>query len=435
MQRIKAACSMVLVAAFAAGCEQKPGDSATVPAPGTAPAAPAPATGTKPAAQPKRAMPSFPPLTEEAAKKVLHEQLDRLAGDDASRQTLLYLADLGDRAGVNALHEKLLAAHDGQFDDLPGAAVGAEAMIAYGEKDGAATALKVAKEYAATEEAADEYLVRALARVEGAERAEAVAALVKIAGAAGDADGDEDVSTVAVQALARSGAAEAREVFAKLAANAELNGRIRGAAVAGLLKLSDPKGKEFAEKLARESSSQTDGSGAQPEDVIDGLGVEGVDAAIPYIKSIVDTVLADEGAPGMWEVPAAASAIARMHAKGGGAELVPWLRAVGAKEDGFHEDEAALALWALGDDASAAAVAAQLEGMVAAWSATTNMESAVEILDIAARRGVAAKAPFRVIVDSAAQLDPTRGQGKGTDYNLVALKLAAAHAYLKSGGK
>jgi hypothetical protein len=435
MDRIPGTLSLLLVAALAAGCEQKTPDPAVVPAPGTGPVAPAPAAGTKPVLQPKRAMPSFPPLTEETARKVLHEQLDRLAGDDASRQALLYLAELGDRAGVNAVHEKLLAAHEGTFDDLPAAAVGAEAMIAYGDKDGAATALKVAQEYVSTDEMPDEYLVRALARVEGAERAEAVAALLKIAAAAGEPDGDEDVSTVAVQALARSGAAEAREVFVQLAGNAELNGRIRGAAVAGLLRLSDAKGKELAEKLAHESSSETDGSGAQPEDVIDGLGVEGAPGAIPYIRSIVDTVLADEGAPGMWEVPAAASAIARMHAKGGGAELVPWLREVGAKEDGFYESEAALALWALGEDASAAAVAAQLEGMVAAWSATTNMESAVEILDIAARRGVAAKPPFRAIVDSAAQLDPTRGQDKGTDYNLVSLKLAAAHAFLKSGGK
>ncbi len=431
MHRIKGSISLALVAVLAAACEQKTPDPTVVPAPGTGPAAP-PSQGPKVVTPPKRVMPSFPPLTEESAKKVLYEQLSRLAADDESRQTLLYLASLGDRAGVNPAQAKLLARSDGQFDDLPAAALGAEAMIAYGEKDAAATALEVAKAYATAEETPDEFLVHALARVEGAERALAEAMLVKIAS---DAAEEEDVSLLAVQALARSGSAAARDVFVQIAENAELGGAIRGAAAAGLIRIPDAKGKDLAAKLARESTAENDGSGAQPEDVIAGLGVEGATEAIPYVRSIVDALLSDENAMAMSEVPAAASAIARMHVKGGGAELVPWLRELGVKEDGFYESEAALALWALGDDASAAAVASQLEGYVCAWTATMNMEAAVEILDIAARRGVASKPPFRVIVDSAAQLDPTRGEGKGTDYNLVALKLAAAHAFLKSGGK
>ena len=121
-----------------------------------------------------------------------------------------------------------------------------------------------------------------------------------------------------------------------------------------------------------------------------------------------------------------------IHAKGGGTELLPWLRELAKKDEAFYEDDASLALWALGDDSAAAAVATQLENMVSAWASPNNMDPAVEILDIAARRRVAAEKPFRAIVDAAAQIGSTGGAHPGTDYNLRALNLAAAHAFLKS---
>ena len=418
----------LLLTAIATGCDQP------APTPGDTPPATNAASQKAPGkttAPPKRELPKLPPLTADVARRVLASQLDQLGGDDVSRQALLYMADLGDRSAVNAIHEKLLTLHEGAFEDVLAAAVGVEALLAYGEPGASAKALEVAKQYKAEEEDPDEYLVHMLARVTGPERGAAVAELVAIA--QGD---DEDVASVAIDELAKLAAPEANAAFLAVAANPELEGHIRGAAAAGLLRLSDPKAKELTLKLFAGPGEADTFEGPEPEDVIEGLGVEGAVEASPYIRNAVDSSLTEEGLGGVWEVPAAASALARIHRKGGGAELVPWLRAIAQRDDAFHEDDAALALFAFGDDGSAALVAQGLEGSVAAgWAQPSQMETAVEILDIAARRGVAARPPFDTIVSCAAQLDPKRGSDKGIDYNLRSLSLAAAHAYLKSIAK
>jgi hypothetical protein len=401
--------------------------------------------------QAARELPPASPLTDAAALKVLHAQLDTLGGDDLSRQTLLYLADLKDKEGEDAAR-KSLETKDGKYDDKSAAAVAIEALLAYGEPGAGAKALDLSKQYAAADETPDEYLVHALGRVEsGPERAGAVAALLKIALAEGDEAGDlADVSMLATDALARMGAPEAREAFAKIAADGKRGGQIRAAAVAGLLKLSDPRGKSLGEKLVAQATAPAPEAGdakaaaakpeaegdeaPQPEDVIAGFGVEGVFDAGQYVKRTLDTVLADESNAAMLEAPAAVSALARIFAKGGGQEFAPWLRDL-AKKDEFHEEECALALWALGDDSNAQSVADQLRGAVAAWASPTNMEPAIEILDIAARRGAARSAAFRTIVDAAAQVSGAAAQKPGLDYNLRALNVAAAHAFLKSGAK
>ena len=424
----------VILVVLAAACDKAPEDgekppvtpAPTVTPPGTTP----PAKGTRPAPVPaKREMPKFPPLTEEIARRVLRGQLDRLGGDDVSRQALLYLADLGDRAAVNVIHEKLLVLANGKYEDLSAAAVGAEASLAFAEPGAAATALKLAKQYTADEEDADEYLVRALARIDGPERAEATAALVKIA----DGD-DEQIATLAVEILARNAAKEARATFLRIAKDENAEGRIRGSAVAGLLRIDDPAGKELAEKLVNEASKPDNAAGPQPEDVAAGLGIEGAVETIPYIQKLLDASLAEEAAGTVWVADEATLALARIHAKGGGTALVPWLKELAKKSDGEYEDAAAYALWALGDDASVPIVATTLEGSVAAWSTPSNMDPAVDILDVAARRGTAANPPLRAIVDSAAQIDPASAE-KGLSASLISLNLAAAHAFLKSGGK
>lgn len=426
----------VLLVALAAACGDNPDEKdkpsaaggPTVAPPAIHPA-PAPA-GTKPTTPVKRGLPKFPPLTEEIARRVLRGQLDRLGGDDVSRQALLYMADLGDRSAVNVLHEKLLAVANGKFEDLSAAAIGAEASLAYGEPGAAATVLKVSKQYTEDEEDADEYLVRALARIDGPERAEATAALVKIADA-----GDDQIAPLAVEMLARNAAQEARATFFRIASDETAEGRIRGSAVAGLLRINDPAGKDLAEKLVAEAVKPDNTVGAQPEDVAAGFGVEGAVETVPYIQKLVDASLAEEAAAGtVWVAEEAAAALVHIHAKGGGSALVPWLQALAKKSDSEYEDSAALALWAFGDEPSATLVAASLEGSVAAWSTPSNMDPAVEILDIAARRGVAAKAPLRTLVDSAAQVDPAAGD-KAVNQSVISLNLAAAHAFLKSGAK
>ncbi len=401
---------------------------------------------------PARSLPNVPALTEDVAKKALHAPLAQLGGDDLSRKTLLYLADLGDKAGADAAR-KALETKDGKYDDRPSAAVALEALLVYGEKDAAAKALDLAKQYAAAEDAPDEYLVHALARVKTEpERAAAVAALTKIAsGEGGEGTDISDVAAVAAEELAAVAAPEARETFAKIAADAKLGGEIRGAAVAGLLRLSDPRGKTLAEKLVAEATApapeqgakppapakpETEGEGPpQPEDVIKGLGVEGASDAAQYVRKILDIVLSDESNAAMLEAPEAASALARIFATGGGGQdIAQWLRDL-AKKDEFHESEASLALWALGDDSAASSVAQQLTGAVEAWASPTNMDGAIEILDIAARRGVARSALFRAVVDAAAQVDASGTKRPGTDVSLRELNVAAAHAFLKSGAK
>ena len=51
------------------------------------------------------------------------------------------------------------------------------------------------------------------------------------------------------------------------------------------------------------------------------------------------------------------------------------------------------------------------------------------------RACVAAKSPLRAYVEVAAQLDPNGGKHQGVDVSVREINLAAAHAFLKSGGK
>jgi len=370
---------------------------------------------------------------------VLRGQFDHLGGDDASRQALLYLADLGDRSAVEPIRTKLLAAPGGKFEDLPGAAIGAEALVAFGEPDGAATVLKVAKQYTESEDQPDEFIVHALASIDGPERAAANAALLAIA------DGEDDqISPLALEVLARNAAKEARDSFLRIAKDEEAEGRTRATAVAGLLRIGDPAGAELAQKLVADATKPESPAGGQaapeapappePQDVAAGFGVEGAVETVPYIQKLVDTALVDDAAGTVWVADEATMALVRIHAKGGGAAIVPWLKALAQKSENEYEDYAGYALWALGDDTTAPIVAKTLEGSVAAWATPSDMGPAIDMLDIAARRGTAATPPLRAIVDSAAQIDPASG-AKGMSTAIVGLNLAAAHAFLKSGGK
>jgi hypothetical protein len=436
------------LASLASACD----DPASSPAPSNPPGAVDPSTAGKGGAAAKTptnvapSLPTVPPLTDESARAILHGQLEDLGGDDVSRQTLLYLADLGDKAGLDAAR-KLLDAKDGKYEDKVAAAVGIEALLAFGEAGAGAKALDLAKQYVADEEPADEYLVYALARVSAEpERAAAVAVLLSFAAAEGDeADILGDVKMFATAALAKTGAPEAREAFAKIAGDVKLGGQIRGSAVAGLLRLGDARGKTLGEKLVAEATAPVEdpakaapavGDGPPlPDEVIKGLGIEGALDAGALVKKALELVLADESNGGVFEAQEAAKSLPTIYAKGGGQDLAPWLRDL-AKRAELIEEETTLALWALGDDSSALAVADQLKGSVSAWASPVNMDPAVDILDVAARRGTARSAAFRVIVDAAAQVGgKSAPQRAGTDYNLRSLNVAAAHAFLKSAPK
>jgi len=452
------AASVLVLAALVAGCNEstneteskKPVDVAHPnPSRSGAPGSHEPTPGTKPA------LPVVPALTDDSARKILHAPLEAVGGDELSRQALLYLADIGDKDGADAAR-KMLETKDGKFEDKTAAAVALEALLVYGEPGAGAKTVALAKQYAADDEQPDEWLVHALGRVPaGPDRAAATAELLKIAAPDVEASDIGDTATLAMDALARMAAPEARETFAKTAADPKLGGQIRGAAVAGLLRLSDPRGKAIGEKIVAASTAEAPEDATKkpdgkpeakkpdaetpdpplPEDVIAGLGVEGATDAAPLIQKTLDVLLAQEGNAVMLESSAAVSAFARIFAKGGGQELFPWLREFAKKVDAFHEDEAALALWALGDETSSTAVAEQLRGSVSAWASPNNMEPAIEILDIAARRGVARAAAFRTIVDAAAQVGVADSKHAGGDYNLRLLNVAAAHAFLKSAAK
>ena len=437
--------TILVLTLLAAGCEKAPEAGKTDPhaAPGSA--APAAGKGKQavPPAPAKREMPKFGPLTEEAARAVLKKELDSLGGDDLSRRTLLYLADLGDRSAVNAIHDKLLTQHEGQYEDPSGAAVGVEALLAYKEAAAGAMALKLAKQ-AIDEQTVDEYVVHMLARVEGAERAEAVSQLMKIA--AGD---DEFAAAAAVSALGAIAAPEAKDLLAKMSGDKALDGRIRGAAVAGLLHVGDARGPAAADALIQEAMTEQPAPPAgkpmappaegadlhpEPEDVLGGLGVDGAVEAAPYVRKLMDLVIAQD-AFAMIAAPEAASSLLRIFVKGGGTDLIPWLHQIAKNEEVDLEAESALALWALGDEGAAVDVATQLESMIAAYIPPQGTEPMIEILAAAARRGVAAKMPLRPAVESAAQMTSPPGTKDGSDLGLREMKVAAAHAFLKSSGK
>ena len=408
-----------LCGVLAAGCGDDPPKPETPKPPKTA------GTGkTEPKAPEKLRLLKAPPLTEDAARAVLHEALETLEGDDGSRAALLYMADLGDRKAVNAIHAQLLAREGGEYADPTAAAIGFEALLAFGETNAAADLLALARR-ALDDDALDldQFLVSALGRVTGDSRGEAVQLLVRIAEA-----GDDWASAPAVDMLAQLAAPEARELFATLAADTEAETVERAAAVAGLLRLGDPRGKDFAEQFLQESESE-DATILDVSEILLGFAIEGAVETVPYIRRIVDRAV-EAGEPG-FEVEEGANALVTIHAQSGGAELIPWLQQVATVDDGVYELEAAWALWALGDDTRAQIVAEELVPHIVMFD-RYDPEPAVDILDAAARRRVADKPPFREIVDAAAQLRAAPDAKAPVPDNAELLRLAAAHAFLRS---
>jgi len=151
-----------------------------------------------------------------------------------------------------------------------------------------------------------------------------------------------------------------RSVFVKVAGDAELDAQIRASAVAGLLHLKDAKGRELAEKLIADSLKED--AGVDASDVIAGFGIEGAVEADEFVKSALDRAIAAEDAAAIFHASAAASAIARIHANGGGADLVPWLRELATKNEASTRTTPRSPLWAVGDDASVPVVATNSRG-------------------------------------------------------------------------
>lgn len=427
MRRPPNAVPVLLLASLAASCDDpKPSGYAPTSGPG-APAAehaPAPSTAKTATATAKK-MPPMPPLTEAAAKAVLAAQVATLGGDDESRQVLAYLADLHDRSCLSAVRGHLLERDAKGFLDVTSAAVGAEALLLFGEKDGASTALAVAKQYTAEETDTDEYLLRALARVQGAERAEALKPILDAAAA-----DDDSITPLAVQLLAASGAPEAREVLDRLARDAKQTAQIRGSAAAGLLHLKDARAADVAERLVAGVSAKGDDQ-VDSQELLLGFGVDGAVEVSPYVRKVVDAELVENDAHATMVLDELPLAIASIHRQGGGADLVPWLRGIREKFGDEYADVTSLALWSIGDDSQTAAAAARIEQSIATWAGVADLDEAVWILDAAAQRGIATQPPFRAIVDTAAQLQAPSGS-VAANGRIHALNLAGAHAFLKS---
>src|SRR4030095_5859498 len=119
------------------------------------------------------------------------------------------------------------------------------------------------------------------------------------------------------------------------ARDAEQDAQVRGAAAAGLLHMKDPKAAELAESLVRAATNEKGEEQLDAADLMVGFGVEGVAESSPYVRRLV-------------------TALAATYRRSGGAELVPWLREIGKRNDDEYSDETALAMWTLGDDSHAA---------------------------------------------------------------------------------
>jgi hypothetical protein len=450
MKKLVLAAPLLFAASACSDQSDKSGGTPTPPAPGEPRPKPEPK---KPGAAPAmNEMRKFDPLTEAKAREVLHAQLDGIAGDEFGRQTLLYLADLKDPAGLEAA-KKLLEMENGKYVDLPGAAIALETMLVYGDAGAGARTLELGKQFDGEDAAQSEdfeYLARALARVEGAERGAAVAKLIEIVKTATNEQEDDPgvttSATVAVAELARLAAPEAKETLATVAADKKLSGRQRGAAVAGLLRLRDPRAPDLAEKLLVEamSADEPPAAGAQPgadvaltpdaSEVVAGLGVEGAVEASPYVRKALEKAIEDPSLGAFVDVEAPSAWIRIFAHDRAPADLLTFLRDW-AKNDDSAQSDSARALFGAGDDSATEGAAAEVKAYVAMWPNMADSGPAVEILDVAARRGLAAKPAFRTIVDTAAQISPTKPGKDGIDLHVVGLNLAAAHAFLKSSGK
>ena len=360
-------------------------------------------------------LPEAPPLTDDAARAELLTALGDLAPEEASRASLLYLAELGDRSIIDAVREQLLAMEGGTYEDPVAAALGLEVLLVLGDKEAVPATLALAQSMLEEEEDV-EGIAWALGRIEGARATEADALLAEMAQS--DYDG---AASAAIEALARRGSRAADAILPGLAADAERYDAVRGSAAAAMLMTGHERAKSSMDALI---ASDADGS-----EIIAGLGIPGADVTVPYIQQIMARGL-EEGNADL-EFAEACYALAAIYGGTSGAArgrdlLLGWL----AEDRDLDCDEATYALWVLGD-ASRTDAAARLLASEVASAARHDPELAVDLLKEVARRGLARDPRFAPAVDAAAVAPPREGL-PGLDLSTQQLRAAAAYAYLRS---
>jgi len=360
-------------------------------------------------------LPDAPPLTDAEAERVLSSVMGGLEASEASRNTLLYLVELKNKAALDAIRDELLAQTDGEYDDPDAAALGLEMLLASGDQSVASTALDLARVLIDEEEEVP-HLAAALSRIEGARRGDAERLLAQLT-----ISFDDEVAMMALETLAKRRSPAAAEHLADIAGDAENDDMVRATAVVAMLMTNDARAGEAADALV-----DGDASGWE---IIDGFAVDGATDAVPYIKRSVAKALAEGNAE--FEFTAACNSLVEIYRSGPGAAdaralIEGWL----VKDPDLDPDAATYALWVLGDNDQTAAAAALLATEVII-AMKGDGEMAVDLLNEVARRGLARDPRFRKAVDAAAAMEDREGL-PGRDLTTQSLRAAAAHAYLRS---
>jgi len=360
-------------------------------------------------------LPNAPALTDDAAESVLHSVLGSIEPDQASRDTLLYLVALDDKAALDAVRAQLLAKSDGEYDDTSAAALGLELLLAAGEQDAASETIDLARLLIDDDEEIPG-IAWALSRIEGTQQRAAEELLARMT-----LSFDDEVSMLALEALAKRRSPAAAEHLGDIAGDADNSDMVRATAVAAMLMTNDERGAQAADSMVT--------SDAVGWEVVDGFAIHGATDAVPYIKRVMEQALADGNAE--FEFTSACNALLEIYGNGPGAAsgralIEGWLEV----DPDLDPETATYVLWALGDDSRTAEAAALLASEVA-FATGGDGEMAVALLDEVARRGLARDPRFKKAVDAAAAMEDRKGL-PGLDLTTQSLRAAGAHAYLRS---
>lgn len=433
---LRAARAVLLAAALCAcgASEDADAGGASRPAGATSPSAATPAdpvatrsgpgpkapTGraASPPATPDPSLPVAPPLGVDAARDALVAAGE--AADTDPELALLaaaYLAESGDADGVRRVAGAMLRQGDGVggYEDPELAAAALAALVRIGDTTASARILALGRAAVADGDV-ESSLVAALGSMRGAEAADARALLLQMTQ-------DDFVYGEAVGALAGIAAADAAAQLHAFATDEQEEGSVRAAAAAGLIVAGDPRGASLLDALVAAASDDL-----AAFDVIDGLGVRGAASVAPAVHKLLMAAVED----GNWALEARSAAASLVEIRGPGAgtsEDLALLRGLIGRDEGIADDHVQTALWALGDDAQAEAVARALTRWVVSTSPTFDADDAVWMLERIAARKAAGHPQLTKIVDAAAAAEiPDDPKRKDRADAVRRVRLAAAHA-------
>lgn len=373
------------------------------------------------------ALPDVAPLTEGVAKDVFGaalRELDTLDPEVSSR-VLQYMAALGETRQIATVNEKLLAMSDGEYEDVSSAAVGLVGLLHTGDATASKRILELSRVLLAGEEDELVWTATALGAIEGADAADADAQLMAIV-----RSGLDDLATdQALYQLARRRSKQALDLFRQVAADgaqAETSVSLQSqvAAVAGLVALGDPSAQTYIDGWVASAADAPD-----LDEVIRGLGIEGLEECMAPIVQISEAVVA-QGAPGI-EPTAACLAVATIFRKGGGADYRDFVRRMMSVPKCECPEQGSLALLTLGDNEAMEGVAKALEHGVLKPD-VYNAEITTMILETLAERKLAGAKRVTAAVDVGAQTRPDDTTPPGTRDRAFEVNCAAAYAYLAS---